>query len=571
MSASADPATVALAELTQARRRRRVAQIDAFEGLYRAYLTFFVGGLAVLLLSNLAGGTKVSPATLDQVRRHGPAAIGLAVAFFMAIGLRSGGRGGPLALDKADVRHVLLAPVDRSVALRRPAVHQLRFAALTGVGVGAVSGLNASHRLSGAVVGWIAAGAVTGLLAVVGAMGVALVASGRRLPRPVAGLLALVVLGWAGADLATGRTTSPFTLLGGLALWPLAVHPVDLLGAGVVLALPVVGLAGVGGTSLEASELRARLVGALRFAATLQDVRTVLVLRRQLSQERPRPRPWLRIRGWKPAQVTPRPGTGGLAVDTLGRGAVKGWPPVGAIIRRSLQGLARWPVQRLGRLVLLSVGGGLAATVVWRGTTAMVVVVGLCAFLAALDAIEPLSQDADHPDRVFAVPRPPGQVRLALLVGPVVAMVVLGFVAIGAAILAGAPPLLALQVGAPLTLPVAVLACGGAAVSTLLGPSSMGSGSSLLLPPETAGIAVAFRAAGPPALTIVGVLPLLAGRSASVMGQSAGAAVARTAVFPLLTLGVLVFAFIRFREELRVFMEEAKQGAAGRKTAADGK
>lgn len=570
MAGTVDAAVVALAELTQARRRRRVAQIDAFEGLYRAYLTFFVGGLAVLLLSNLAGGAKVSAAAVAQVRQHGPGAIGLAIAFAFAIGLRSGGRGGPLALDKADVRHVLLAPVDRSIALRRPAVHQLRFAALTGLGVGGISGLNASHRLPGAVVGWIAAGAATGFFAVVGAMGAALVTSGRRVPRPVAGLLALAVLGWAGADLATSRTTSPFTLLGGLALWPLRVHLLDLLGAALVLALPVLGLVGVGGTSLEASELRARLVGALRFAATLQDVRTVLVLRRQLSQERPRPRPWVRIRGWKPAQVAPRPGTGGLAVATLDRGPVK-WPPVGAIIRRSLQGLARWPLQRLGRLLLLATVGGLSATVVWRGTTAVVVVVGLCAFLAALDAIEPLSQDADHPDRVFAVARPPGQIRLALLVGPVVAMVILGFVAIGAAIVAGAPPLLALQVGAPLALPVAVLACGGAAVSTLLGASSLGSGTSLLMPPETAGIAVAMRAAGPPALTIVGVLPLLAGRSAAAMGHSAGAAVARTAVFPLFTLGILVFAFIRFREEIRVFMEEAKLGAAGRKSAAAGK
>src|SRR4051794_41361499 len=36
---------------------------------------------------------------------------------------------------------------------------------------------------------------------------------------------------------------------------------------------------------------RTELVGQLRFAVTLQDLRTVLVLRRQLAQERPRARP----------------------------------------------------------------------------------------------------------------------------------------------------------------------------------------------------------------------------------------------------------------------------------------
>ena len=50
----------------------------------------------------------------------------------------------------------------------------------------------------------------------------------------------------------------------------------------------------VAGSSLEAAERRTELVGQLRFAVTLQDLRTVLVLRRQLAQERPRSRPWIR-------------------------------------------------------------------------------------------------------------------------------------------------------------------------------------------------------------------------------------------------------------------------------------
>lgn len=433
----------------------------------------------------------------------------------------------------------------------------MRFAALTGLAVGAIAGLNGSHRLPGPLAGWMVVGAVVGLAAVAGGMGAALVTSGHRVPRVLAGLLALAVLGWAGADLAAGRTTSPFTLVGSLALWPLRVHPVDVLGVVVLLALPVLGIMRVGGTSLEASELRARLVGALRFAATLHDVRTVMVLRRQLAQERPRSRPWVRLRGWRRATTTGRASTGGLPVGSLSRGPVKGLPPLPPLVRRSLQGVSRWPWQRLLRLVFLAGAAGLAATAVWRGTSSLVVVVGLCAYLAALDAVEPLSQDADYPDRLSAVPRPAGQIRIVLLIGPIVAMVALGFVAIAAAIAAGAPPSLALQVGAPLTVPVAVLACGGAAISTMLGASGVGSGS-LLLPPETAGIALAVRAAAPPALAVIAVLPLLAGRSAALAGDPAGPAVLRALTFPLFTLGILVFAFIRFREEIKRFMEEAK-------------
>lgn len=563
--ATADPASLALSELTQARRRRRVAQVDSFEALYRAYLTVLLSGLGVLLLSNLAGDEHVSAAGVAQVRAHGPAVIGLLVAFVVAIGLRSGGRGGPLALHKADVRHVLLAPVDRSVALRRPAVRQARFAALSGLAAGAMAGLNAAHRLPGPVAGWMAAGAAAGVATVAGGMGAALLVSGHRVPRVVAGLGALAVLGWAGFDLATERTTSPFTLVGSLALWPLRVHSIDVAGALLLLALPIVGVLRVGGTSLEASELRARLVGALRFAATLHDVRTVMVLRRQLAQERPRSRPWIRLRGWKLATVTPRADTGGLPVATLSRAPVKGLPKLGPLVRRSFQGISRWPWQRLLRLAFLAAAGGLAAAGVWQGTTSLVVVVGLCAYLAALDAIEPLSQDADHPDRLAAVPRPAGQIRVVLLIGPVLAMVVLGFVGIAAAIVAGAPAGLALQAGAPLTLPVAVLACGGAAISTMVGASSLGTGGgSILLPPETAGIALIVRAAAPPALAIIGVLPLLAGRSADALNHPVAPAVLRAMTFPLFTLGILVFAYIRFREELGRFMEDAKHAQTRR-------
>ena len=63
----------------------------------------------------------------------------MVAAFAVALGLRSGSRGGPLALERADVRHVLLAPVDRTTALRAPAIRQLRFLGFVGIVAGGIT------------------------------------------------------------------------------------------------------------------------------------------------------------------------------------------------------------------------------------------------------------------------------------------------------------------------------------------------------------------------------------------------------------------------------------------------
>src|SRR3954462_6944216 len=207
-----------LADLHRARRRQRAADVDAFDALYRAYLSAIVMGLGVLLLSGITGDTKLSASAVERVRRDGAAAIGLAAALAMAIGMRSGGRGGPLVIEAADVRHVLLSPVDRSLALRGPAVRQVRFSAFAGVVAGAVAGLLAQRRLPGTPAWWVLCGALTGGLTAAMAIGVATIASGLRLRRALANLASVVILGWAVADLVAGTTTSPFALLGRLAI-----------------------------------------------------------------------------------------------------------------------------------------------------------------------------------------------------------------------------------------------------------------------------------------------------------------------------------------------------------------
>ena len=141
------------------------------------------------------------------------------------------------------------------------------------------------------------------------------------------------------------------------------------------IVLVAVGLALLGRTSLEAAERRSRLVGQLRFAATLQDLRTVVVLRRQLAMELPRLRPWVRVpvRGNRP----------GARCSPAACGACSGG-------RR--RGVAR--------LVLL--GGDRRA---WRcaargrARRRSSLLAGLALFVAGLDTVEALAQEVDHPSR----------------------------------------------------------------------------------------------------------------------------------------------------------------------------
>src|SRR5207245_9660315 len=115
-------AVEARADQRAARRRRRLAEVDVFEAVYRVYLTGITLTMAVLLLAGATGDRRLRPSTVDAVRHHGAGVLGLVVALAVAVGLRSGGRGGPLVVEAPDVAHVLLAPVDRGAALRGPAV-----------------------------------------------------------------------------------------------------------------------------------------------------------------------------------------------------------------------------------------------------------------------------------------------------------------------------------------------------------------------------------------------------------------------------------------------------------------
>jgi len=515
----------ALHALQRERRVRRMHDIDWIEVAYKAYIAAILSFGTLFTSAALVGDSSLGAGTVADLRNHGPAVVGLVIAVAIALGLRSGARGGPLALEPADVSHVLLAPADRAVVLRASAFRQIRGVAMAGIIGGALAGLLVAQRIpdqsNGDVIGWIFAGVATGASAVLAVWGSALVASGRRWGRVITAVIGIALVAWSLVDVYAETITSPASMLGSLAFWPLVVRPIAIVGVIVALAVPVLGLLGIGHTSIEAAERRSGLVGALRFAATVQDLRTVIVLHRQLAQERSRPKPWLRT---------------------------KRRNPIGAACwRRDWQGVLRWPASRVGRVAALGAVAGLCAYGSWRGTTPLILVAGIALFIAGLDAIEPLAQEVDHPDRAQGVPVERGDIYIRHLVVPVIVMALAGLIGLGAAaILDPAPSVL--LVGVITVVPVAFAAAAAAAFAVVLGAPKVGSGMALSFP-EMATIGLIFRQAFPPLLAAIAVAPVVAAREA-VHQHGDPIQIALLATIPALVIAGGVVAFLRSRKSV---------------------
>ncbi len=149
----------AVAALRTTRRKHRVEEMEWFEALYRVYLAAIVIGGTILFLSGLIKDTQLTTAELTVVSQRGPHVLGVVIAVALFIGIRSGNNGGPLAVEEAEVRHLLLAPVPHSSVLRRPAIQRLRSTAFSGAAAGAIAGQLASRRLPGSFASWAFYGA----------------------------------------------------------------------------------------------------------------------------------------------------------------------------------------------------------------------------------------------------------------------------------------------------------------------------------------------------------------------------------------------------------------------------
>ncbi len=524
----------AVADLRRDRRRRRLGDKEWGELAYRAYTTTLAAIVAVIFASGFIGDDKFSESQTATLVDKGPAWIGLLSAVIILMGVRSGSRGGPVALEVQDVHHLLLAPVDRGITLRRPTVGILAYGVLGGAVLGGLVAGLLDQRLNGAALPWFGSGAVFGAATMALALGAGLVTSSRVVNRWLMLALAWILVLWGLADATGYAPAAPTTFLGRIVVWPLHFDPFSLVPVPVAVALPIIGLLVIGGLSIEAARRRTALVGQLRFAVTQQDLRTVVLLRRQLASERPRGRPWF-------------PG--------LPRPIARRFP----VMARDIRSIARWPVVRVVRVVVLGIAAGLAARAMWSGTTPLIIVCGLVAYVAALDAEEPLAQDIDHPGLLTGQPVVDGLVLFRHLAEPVVVMIGVGVVAVATAYLVDPSPMV-LQVGAIALLPAALAGVAGAAV-TVVSEAILDSTSEAFIPPEVAGPRLLFRTAWPPAIAVIGFVPVLVARAAAEHGRVATTA-AVTAGVPVVLLCAAVFGWVRFRADIHRSLAEAGMGGS---------
>lgn len=474
-------ASLALKDLRQTRRKNRLADIHWIDALYRVYM---IGAGSLILLGLAISRLPTNRLTVDEAKDFAnvaPGWLGLGFALAVAIGLRSGGRGGPLVLEAPVVMHEMNAPVPRHDVVAGPAVKQLRFLAYLGALVGGILGATAVQRIDANLIVAVICCAVAFSAAAVTSSAVAMMVSGRRVKWWAANFFAVIVLGWSVADALLHVKTSPLTMMATVAFWPITFSPLGFALIAVVGLTIWLAFRRIGDISLESAMRRAGLVSQLRFAATLQDVRTVVLLRRQLSQERPRAKPWIRLR----------------------RGKQKAFIP--AVWKRDWQSYLRFPLTRIARMIALAVIAGLSLGFLWRGTIPAIFVAAFALFIAAYDASEPTAQEVDHPTRWESLPDAPGVILLRHFSSAFAVMLILCLIAAASAMLL-VPPKVVLDLMI-IVVPTALATTAGATISTAQGaPDAV---KLVGLGPEILGVFMAVRLIFPPALAVLGLLPLL--------------------------------------------------------------
>jgi hypothetical protein len=347
--------------------------------------------------------------------------------------------------------------------------------------------------------------------------------------RVVATTLGAALVAWQAASVfGASHPLGPFTTVGLLAVGRSDAAAFVALGVYAVITVCAVGAAGK--LHIEALARRSALVSQLKFAVTLQDIRTVVLLRRQLSQEHMRPDPWFAV----PGVLRRQP-----------------------VIARCLRSLAHFPLRRLARMCLLAAVVAVGMVAVWRGTTPGFVVSGLAAFMLGLDVIEPLSQEIDQPDRTDALPVERGLLLARHLVVPAVA--VLPFVAVGGAVAWVLEPhgmtlLAVVLVGTP----AALGGVCGAVINAVKGaPDPLGNANAgLYMPPEVSGMGTVVRAAWPPFVAIVASAPA----AILVRARDNGANIPATMVRTALGVGLVCFltaGWVRQRDAIRQWFRNA--------------
>lgn len=201
-------------------------------------------------------------------------------------------------------------------------------------------------------------------------------------------------------------------------------------------------------------------------------------------------------------------------------------------------------------MAVLAVAAGLACVAVLNGTTPAMVAVGAALYLLGLDAIEPLSQEIDHPDFTDSVPLQRGWVLLRHLAAPAIALVPFGL--IGAVAVAVAEPSWAVAALA-LAVPIAWTGACGSIVSVVRDAPDPVQPTTTNVPPEFAGFTSSLRFLVPIAISTLASVTALAMRES----PSAGTAM-RMGIADLLVIaatGMWVLRRDEWRRRMRAFIE----------------
>ncbi len=511
-----------LHDLRRRRKSRRLGDIEWFDAAYRVYLVALFGGGTVLWISSSISDTTVSDQAVADIARNGPALLGIITAVAFLAALRSGAQGGPLALEAPDVAYVMLSPVDRMRALLRPVTQRVRSAAALAATFGAIVGQLAGRRLPGTPVAWAASGAAFGVTTALLWAGTALIAHAIRLPLWLATSIGLTGVAWQSVALAW-HVPGPANLDGSLAMWGWRQHPIDLVAPLLAVVVVLVGVSMLQQTSLDALARRSSLVAQLRFAVTMQDLRTVILLRRQLNQEQTRGTPWVSVPRWVRHPIA----------------------------RRGIAGMARFPATRVVRMTAFAAMAGVLQATVVRGTTPALLGTALMLFVLGLEAMEPLSQEVDQPDRTDSLPIERGELMMRHLIAPAIALVPFAVVAAAGAV-AVLGTTRAIVPAAILALPTVLAGAGGGVVSIVRDAPdpAKGTAQQAFVPPEMAGISSAMRIGLPILVSGLAASTVLLVRQAERTGNSPTGAALRGAIGASLLIFLIGY-WVRRRDQWR--------------------
>lgn len=454
--------------LRRVRRDRRLGTIEWFDVAYRVYL-FALGGTALVVWASDYLGGVVTELRKAELLAVGPGVAGMAVAIAVAIGLRHGAEGGPVALEPGDVRHLLLAPVSRRSVLTQPVAQRMRSVAFMLALPLAIIGQLVGRDTVGSRAAWAAASALFGALVGLSYVAIAVLAHGVRLSRPIASMVGAVLFAWqlftcvatwrafhGDADVGALAQAGPFDLVGNVAMWGVDQRLIDVLGVAAVLTATLLALSGAGRLRIEPLERRGDLVSQLRFAATVQDIRTVVLLRRQLSADGVRPTAWFARQRRRP-RVSAVPTTRPHRKHDVSISS-------SLVVRRGLSSFRRFSAARLTRVVGLAAFGGFAVHAALEWSSLAYIALTVAALLIGLELTEPLGQEVDRPDRTDGLPVDRSELYSLLLVAPAIASIPVAI--IGAAVVTTLHPE---RAGAAFALSVPVVLAGsiGSVVTTV--------------------------------------------------------------------------------------------------------